>query len=197
MPQSATVMDEYTISDLRKEDVVKKFTTTSTLYIPPREIAPVDQRIMQALEFSGNGDRYMALSQLRGVHARNSGLCAYGPAEQAAVDKLDHHTPPDDYEVLRASPAIRRFTEDLALKPDLRSRYKEDPLSVLDAIPGLTSQEKFALSFDKPGPVYKVMRATPAAIAAGQEHSLDEIAGSADSESPGALATTIVVIVHI
>src|SRR5882757_1188834 len=37
LPQATTMMDTFTIADLRKEDVAKQFGTISTLYIAPRD----------------------------------------------------------------------------------------------------------------------------------------------------------------
>ncbi|PBK83921.1 tetrapyrrole methylase [Armillaria gallica] len=187
LPQSTTVMDEFTIGDLRKEDVVKQFTTVSTFYVPPRTRAPVDQEAMQKF---GPSDAPLAHTvrhlypPSKWAGTQTSVVPAYGPCERAAVDRIADYTPPPDHMILRASPAIRQFMTDLALNPGLRDRYKADPVAVLDATPDLSTQEKFALSFDKPGPVYTVMRATPAAIASGQEPTFDDIAGATESASP-------------
>lgn len=185
MPQSTTIMDEFSIADLRKEEVVKQFTTWSTFYIPPRDAAPVDEGIMQSLGLSSNDMQYTMYppSSTMRLGIRSPNLDVYGRAGRAAIEKLDHHTPAARHQVLRASPAIRKFMEDLALKSDLRDRYKADPHTVLDAIPGLTSQEKIALGFGKPGPVYKVMRATGRETADGQEHVPHDLT---TTDEPGA-----------
>ena len=169
MPQSATTKDEFLVRELKKEDVIKNFTTTSTLYVPPRDIVvSVDAEVAQALGFVSN----KALSQVERVTACTSATNAYGEAEQIAIGKLDYHVPPDSHEVLNASPAIRRFMEDLALKPSLLARYKEDPSAVINTTQSsFTPEEKSALSLNEAGPVIKVMRAPRAVTANGREHS--------------------------
>lgn len=193
LPQSTTVMDEFTIADLRKEDVVKQFTTTSTFYIPPRNIAPVDQTVVQKLGLSGTYVHPIDIyPRSNWVTAQLPDVPAYGPLERAAVEGIASHVTPADHTVLCASSAVKRFMTDLALSPSLLAQYKADPVAVLDATPGLSAKEKFALSFDKPGPVYSVMRATPSAVASGQEVTLDEIAGSVEvSCFPGIMVIII------
>ncbi|KAI6042262.1 tetrapyrrole methylase [Pisolithus marmoratus] len=181
LPQSTTIMDEFTVADLRKEDVVKQFTPTSTLYIPPRNIAQPDQTVVQSLGLTSTHLRPIDIyPRSKWVAAQLPTVPAYGPLERATVERIASHVTPTDHTVLHASSTIKKFLTDLALSPSLLARYKADPVAVLDATPGLSAKEKFALSFGKPGPVYSVMRATPSAVASGQEVTLDEIAGSVE-----------------
>ena len=51
LPQSTTIMDTFTIADLRKGDIAKQFNTVLTLYIPPRDEPPVSSTMTQAFGF--------------------------------------------------------------------------------------------------------------------------------------------------
>lgn len=191
LPQSKTVVEDFTIAELRKEDVVKQFTTTSTFYVPPCNIAQVDQAVVQKFGLSGKYSHPIEVyPRSRWVAGKLPAVPAYGPLERTAVERLASHVTPADYTVLHASSAMKKFMTDLALTPSLLAQYKADPAAVLDATPGLSVKEKFALSFDKPGPVFGIMRATPTAVAGGQELTLDEIAGSVEDS----IAAKIVVI---
>ena len=194
LPQSTTVMDDFTIADLRKEDVVKQFTTTSTFYVPPRNTAQTDQTVLQKLGLSVTYAHDKSVyPRSRWVAGQLPAAPAYGPVERAAVERITSHVIPADYRVLHASSAMKKFMTDLALSPSLLAQYKADPAAVLDATPGLSVKEKFALSLNKPGPIHAIMRATPTTIASGQEPSLDEIAGSGDFSH----AETLVVIAAV
>ncbi|KAG6331561.1 hypothetical protein ID866_7527 [Astraeus odoratus] len=174
LPQSTTIMDEFVISDLRKEEVVKQFNPVSTFYVPPRDSTPFDRVATRSLGIPDDVsemplmDRFPYCKSM-GVHS--SGAPAYGPFEQAAVERLATHIPPEDIVRLQASPAIRQFMADLALNPGLLARYKANPAAVVDTIPDLSERERFALKLDKPGPVNAVMQSNPS----GREMTLDEM----------------------
>ncbi|KAG6330821.1 hypothetical protein ID866_8267 [Astraeus odoratus] len=177
LPQSATVMEEYTIADLRKEEVVKQFNPVSTFYVPPRDVTSFDKATPQKLGASGALARVHPMqrfpySKLLGIHS--PAAPAYGPFEQAAIERLKTHKPSNDAIKLQASPAIRQFMTDLALSPSLLAQYKANPGAIVDTISGLSEQEKFALKLDKPGPVRAVMRGNYGGAAYRKETSFDE-----------------------
>ncbi|KAJ7691795.1 hypothetical protein B0H17DRAFT_1200912 [Mycena rosella] len=145
LPQSVTVKDTFAIRDLRKEEVLKQFTTTSTFYVPPRAPAPVDAKVLQAL----------GLPAAQAAQNRTG----YGHVEQQAVAALDSFLPSQEKQV-----------------------YKADPVGFTNTRNGLTAQEKFALGFNKSGPIFAVMRNLPSAIASGKEKSQEEIAHAADDK---------------
>lgn len=164
LPLSAKIMDTFTMSDLRKEGVISQFSPTSTLYIPPRDISPNDPDVVQQL----NSFEAVVRSKFPPPGwmstAPNSAL-AYGPRERDSIAQLDSHVAPDDFKVLHASAAMRRLMADLALNPELLSKFKSNPQTVIDATEGLTGQEKAALGLNKAGAVYGVMKATKSDIA--------------------------------
>ena len=161
LPQSATIQDVLKISDLRKEQVVAQFNSCSTLYVPP---------LTHSNKFSGNMVKQLFGQEVTEV---SSALCPtpkwaamahigdvleYGPREKAAVDALAQHTIPADYRVLGGSPAFQQFMIDLALRPTVQAKYKENPHALVDATKGLTAVERAALLLRQPGAIFGVMK---------------------------------------
>ena len=174
-------MSVYSISDLRKEEVTKQISAVSTFYVPPRDTPyPSAEVVLETL--GQQGVKFESFKcpapPLRCLPTHSYSETAYGPFERAAIERISTHTTPSEKKILRASPAVRQFMKDLALVPGFLERYKADPGVVLDSFPGLTVVEKFALSFDKPGPIHSLMRATASAIASGQGPTIDEISAS-------------------
>ncbi|KAJ7691785.1 hypothetical protein B0H17DRAFT_1200900 [Mycena rosella] len=92
LPQSVMVKDTFAIRDLRKEEVLKQFTTASTFYIPSRSPAPVDAKVVQAL----------GLPAAQAAQNRTG----YGSVEKQAVAALDSFIPSQEKQVVHASPAM-------------------------------------------------------------------------------------------
>jgi len=196
-------MDELTVADLRKEEVVKQITTTSTFYLPPRGLPHIDQEMMQKLRGSKPGSpieqtltAMNAYPRSRWISAESPSPPAYGPLEQAAVSRLMNYTIPSEHLFLRGSQALRQFMTDLALQPELRRQYKEDPASVVNALPDMSAEENFALTLNHPSPIFKVMSATRQAIENGEELTREEIAGSV-SQGVGMAAAPLIIIVIV
>lgn len=188
-------MDEFTVADLRKEEVVKQITTISTFYIPPRSLPHADGDIAQKLGLSAQMVHAIDLyPRSKWGAAESSSPPAYGPFEQEAIKRLANHTLPSGHQPLRASPALSQFLADLALQPGLRKQYEADHASVLEKIPGLSAEEKHALTSHDPLLIYKVMRAR---WTSGKMPTLDGIAESAHSltQVDDAAAQAIVVLV--
>ncbi|KAG6898439.1 hypothetical protein C0995_009746 [Termitomyces sp. Mi166 len=175
--------DEYTVADLRNEEVVKQITTISTFYIPPRGLPLVDKEMEKKL-FSESSDPDLeqkvtflhAYPRLKWISPGSPTPPAYGPVENIAVSRLANYTIPGDKLFLRGSQALRQFMVDLALQPVLRKRYEEDPASVVDALPGVTPEEKFALTLHHPAAVIRVMQGTREAITNKEVLTREEIA---------------------
>ncbi|KAG6859975.1 hypothetical protein C0995_001077 [Termitomyces sp. Mi166 len=176
--------DEYTVADLRKEEVVKQITTISTFYIPPRGLPLVDKEMERKFSEPSDpesplGQRVTALHaypRLKWISAGSPTPPAYGPVENIAVSRLANYIIPNDKLFLRGSQALRQFIVDLALQPALRERYKEDPASVVDALPGVAPEEKFALTLYHPAAVMRVMQGTREAITNKEVLTREEIA---------------------
>ncbi|KAF4568116.1 hypothetical protein EYR40_010489 [Pleurotus pulmonarius] len=190
LPQSPTVRDEYTVADLRKEEIVKLISASSTFYIPPRRLPQLDPEMMRELRGTGvESPLEQAIvamhcyPRLKWVNDESPSPPAYGPFEKNAVDNLTTHTIPPRQLFLRSSEAMNQFMKDLALKPDLRERYKEDPASVVNVIDGLTPEEKFALSLRHPSPVYRVMRATREGIQTREGLAVEELAETVNQDA--------------
>jgi len=108
-----------------------------------------------------------------------------------------NYTIPSEHLFLRGSQALRQFMTDLALQPELRRRYKEDPASVVNATPGMSTEEKFALTLNHPSPIYRIMSGTQQAIANGEGLTPEEIAGSVTQGARTAAPFVVSVIVLI
>ncbi|KAG6325869.1 hypothetical protein ID866_13220, partial [Astraeus odoratus] len=134
LPQSSTVMDGFTIADLRKVEVVEQFNAASTFYVPPRDITTYDRGTTQKMGLWGDISHVHPMQQFphcRLVGVRSPQISAYGPYEQAAVERLATHRPPDHVLKLQTSSAMRNFMTDLALKPNFLAQYKSNPVAVV------------------------------------------------------------------
>ncbi|OAX42041.1 hypothetical protein K503DRAFT_854227 [Rhizopogon vinicolor AM-OR11-026] len=150
LPQSATVMDTFTIADLRKEDVAKQFSTISTLYVPPRDERPVHSGVAEAFGSSGAPVKSSEIIGLRDV-----------------IAQIDTHIAPEWHKKLHTSAAMKKFMTDLALKPKFLEEYKLDPVAVAESAEGLSNLEQFALKFARDGAAGALMKATESDIASG------------------------------
>ncbi|OAX34681.1 tetrapyrrole methylase, partial [Rhizopogon vinicolor AM-OR11-026] len=81
LPQSATLMDTFTIADLRKEDVAKQFGTILTLYIPPRDERPLNSSMAEA--FGSPTAPVIPNSSMKWAGPKLNIVSACGPHEQA------------------------------------------------------------------------------------------------------------------
>jgi len=176
LPQSTTTMDTFTIADLRKEDVAKQFGTISTLYIPPRDEAPISSDIVEV--FSTLAVPVMALSPMKWVGPKLNIVSAHSPYERDVIAQIDTHIAPEGHRKLHTSTAMKKFMTDLALKPKFLKEYKLDPVAVVESAEGLSDVEKFGLRLAKAGAANILMTATESDIASGRHLTDDEIANA-------------------
>ncbi|KAG6331857.1 hypothetical protein ID866_7233 [Astraeus odoratus] len=179
--QSTTIIGEFSVADLRKEEVVKQINAASTFFVPPRESIPFDRAATQKFSFPGSISdtplmRRFPYCKLIGALSNDSS--PYGLDEKAAVKRLATHAPLENTSTLQASPAIRQFMTDLALNPNLLAQYKANSAAVVDSIPELSELEKLALKLDQPGPIYAIMRSNPAVTSCGEEINFDKFANA-------------------
>ncbi|PVG01141.1 tetrapyrrole methylase [Serendipita vermifera] len=177
LPQSATIMETYTIAELRKPEVIKRISTTSsTFYIPPRDSEAIDYDMVARLGIPPEKYRKIPSyppNQWAGPNYTSTP--AYGPEEKAAVSQLANHVVPNSYKTLHASPAMKKVMIDLATDRSLYKKYEANRDAFVDAVKGLTELEKVALKMGTDGSVYKVMSATQADIELGKEPSIEEL----------------------
>lgn len=174
LPMTATVMDAFTIADLRREEVAAQFNTVSTLYVPPRDIAASHHPTAVAM---GSPDAPLTLLRPLSswIGSRFVPEAKYGAVEQEAVAEMEKHVVPEDRKILHASPAMKSFMADLALKPQALEEYKANPAAVAESLEGLTERERFALKLAQPSAVQTVMMRTRADIDSGREPTDDEL----------------------
>ncbi|OAX42040.1 tetrapyrrole methylase [Rhizopogon vinicolor AM-OR11-026] len=150
LPQSATMMDTFTIADLRKEDVAKQFGTISTFYIPPRDERPINPAMAEAFGSPGAPLKLKSLVKWTGPKLNVS--TAYGPHERDVIAQIDTHVAPEGRKKQHTSAAMKKFMTDLALKPKLLEQYKLDPVAVVESVEGLSNEEKIRLKSASDGP---------------------------------------------
>ena len=180
LPQSVTKMDTFTIAELRDPDVVKQFSTISTLYIPPlpSAIASDDPGMSARLGCSPGVPFGSERSPSRHLEV---------------VSQIAKHVVPPTHKRLHASSAMKRFMIDLIQSPELLEKYKADPALVVGEGEGLTTGEKLALKTGRSGPLCEVMWATPEEISSGVEKSLSEEALKVGGVDPVGLILFFVV----
>jgi hypothetical protein len=173
LPQSATIMDTFMIADLRKEDVAKQFGTISTLYIPPRDERPVHSGMAEA--FGSPGAPAKPNTSVKWAGPKLNVVSAYGTHERDVIAQIDTHVAQEGHKKLHASPAMKKFMTDLALKPKFLEEYKLDPVAVVESAEGLSNLEKFGLKLGRDGAANALMRATESDIASSRQLTEDEI----------------------
>ena len=193
LPQAVSVMDVYSISDLRKEDVINQINPTSTFYIPPLHDAPAGDNISKLLGRDAQATFVRVASKW--VEPKLSRSNAYGSAELDAIAQIDTYVVPETHKVAHASPALKSFLFDLALKPQLLEEYKGNPDAVVERADGLSAIEKYGLTLNKPGAIYALMRSTPHDIAAGRVLSEAELAKAEMTTDPIIIIVAVVVVI--
>ncbi|EJD06538.1 tetrapyrrole methylase [Fomitiporia mediterranea MF3/22] len=193
LPQSTSTIEAYTISDLRKGDVVEKFSTTSTLYVPPSVEARLSGIMVRELGLEDSGFHTKS-SQSRTLWAGpvTSSAPAYGPQERIVIAQIDKDVIPDSHQILQASDAMKKTMANLALNPKLSEEYYASPSTVVEKVTGLSEQEKKALILCSAGAIHMVMAATQTNIAQGHQWSAEELE-AAGTPHP-ALALLVVII---
>ncbi|CUA78287.1 hypothetical protein RSOLAG22IIIB_13042 [Rhizoctonia solani] len=161
-PQANSAMVVYTIEELRNPEIAKFIGSASSLYVPPRDIAPVHEPSATKLGLPPVLTGILAASP-KWVGSRFVCEATSGKLENDIISKLDQHVPPAHYKALRATPAMKKFMIDLALEPKLQEAYKASPEKSVASVNGLTEIEKHALLYGLDSPISKVMsRSSPA-----------------------------------
>lgn len=174
LPQSSTVMNTFTIAELRNAEVVKQFNTSSTLYVPPRDPPARSDTAASRLGIKDslmlNREQLIPIPRWE-TQGKDTALTRmYGEREKATISQLASHTASADHKVLTGSPAMRKITVELGLNPALRKQYKADPSAFVDAAEGLTEVERAALRTGHPGAIHMVMKTVP-----GEEITEDQV----------------------
>ncbi|EJC98133.1 tetrapyrrole methylase [Fomitiporia mediterranea MF3/22] len=169
LPQADSTIEAHTVSDLRKEDIVKQFNAISTLYIPPRVAGKFLDDMVEKLGIADPAtflkNHYTQPPYSGPEFATDP---AYGPREKAVIDQIDNHAAPEGHTVLHATDALKKLNTDLALSPKFLKEYKENPMPILEAMDGLTDEEQAALMQNPLGATHELMWATPDEIANGR-----------------------------
>ncbi|KAF8598309.1 tetrapyrrole methylase [Ceratobasidium sp. AG-I] len=178
LPQATTVIQPYTISELRKPEVASQIRACSTFYIPPRDEILPDASMSERLGLDAPishllGGRYPRPAwSVSGFKTAP----AYGPREKHLVAELNVRGIPEPDMVLFASQPMRKFMADLALKPRLRDSYRSNPQVIVDAVKGLTSLENMALKLNRVTAITRVMSVNPTALILGIEPTETDLA---------------------
>ncbi|KAL5512333.1 hypothetical protein ACEPAG_3325 [Sanghuangporus baumii] len=170
LPQCEPTIEAFTVAELRKDEVVKKINPASTFYIPPRAAAKFEDAMAQKLGITDSG-RYLRghFPPVPFAGPEFGTTPAYGSREKAAVAKIDKDSTPTQHKIFHASDAMKKLTTDLALYPKLLDEYRANPAAYVEAVEGLTEQEKTALALGSPGAIEAVMATDPSGAASGRE----------------------------
>lgn len=155
LPQSTSAMVVYTIQNLRNEQLAERIHNNSTLYIPPRDIAPIHPDMAASMELPDMMGLLSTSFQWAGP--RFIETADYGPVERTFVDQLEQHVIPEGQKFLCASIAMRKFMINLATNPDSLKEYKANPSAVVARVPGLTDLERSALVIASDALIFAVM----------------------------------------
>ncbi|KAF8900713.1 hypothetical protein CPB84DRAFT_1778734 [Gymnopilus junonius] len=180
IPQSVSKIETFTIADLRKEEVMNHFDAISTLYVPPRDISPVDPTMAEKLGPSGTRVEPIEAFRpsLKWSAQNDKRSYAYNPYESDVVAQLDNYVTPEGHRILQGSPAMKKFLITLATSPQLLQAYRENPSAIVDTVEGLNEQEKYGLKLGSEGAVYALMSRPTGDIAREKELTNDEIANN-------------------
>lgn len=175
-PQAQSAMVVYSIQELRNAEVARFINSASTLYVPPREIAPVDSASAAELGLSQEAKGFLAASPTW-VGSRFVTPSSYGELEKRIIAQMNEASPneagittdperpghrPDDpsshgSEATEPTHAMKRFMIDLTRNPRLQEEYKKDPAKVAANTPDLRDIERCALSYGLDNTIRKVM----------------------------------------
>ncbi|KAG9078621.1 hypothetical protein FRC06_008277 [Ceratobasidium sp. 370] len=196
LPQSKPTINALSVSDLYREEIMRQFNATSTLYVPPRDPLPINKDILQKLglgETNGYDGRHFPHMGQPWASPKFTPPPAYGPLEREAIEELDRNGIPEAEKVLRKSPAMREFMTNLALNHKLLRRYLADAPTVVEEAQGLTHIEKFALRRLSAPAVRTVMWASPVDTESGREPTEEEVEASDPDDSPPPESVVVVV----
>jgi precorrin-4 methylase len=150
VPQDRTVIEKFTIAELRNPDVWRKIHAISTFYLPPKTTLPPDERVMNAL-----GINTWQATPTYPFFA--VGPVPYSPHDKELVSSMVSYSPPSDYRALVASSAMVDIMTRLSLDPKLFEEYKANP-KIFASTRGLTADEQHALDTGNPQWVYYSMK---------------------------------------
>ncbi|CAE6483608.1 unnamed protein product [Rhizoctonia solani] len=158
-PLSSTAMVVYTIENLRNPQVAEGISSSSSLYIPPRDIPPINSSMSNKLQLHDYALPLLGTPPVwEGSRFINS--VTYGPVERRFVAGLDQHVTPSSHRTLHASPAMRKFMIELALNRASQHEYRRNPVAVSESVSNLTDRERFALGSAHAGAIHLVMSRT-------------------------------------
>ena len=162
LPQSVTVKDVLTVGDLRKDGVAEQFTSSSTLYVPPREPSNISPSAVRDLNladaFHANREKTSAYPLPKWASAKFVTPPAYGVVELAAVSQLECYVIPPGQRLRNTSTVMKKLMIDLALSPSLQRSLKSDPEGVLCGVSGLSIAEHAAISSGQSTSIFDVMQ---------------------------------------
>ncbi|WP_181885659.1 SAM-dependent methyltransferase [Trinickia dinghuensis] len=131
------VVRRHRLADFRDPDLAKRVTVVSTFYVPPRGAsAPIAQAIARGL----SGERGKA-----GYAGANTSEQLYGPAQQAAIARLDGHRISSNYRRRALTDSMYETMYALATNPSVLHEYERAPDVFLSEREGLRAEEREAL----------------------------------------------------
>ncbi|KAG8730207.1 hypothetical protein FRC11_007267, partial [Ceratobasidium sp. 423] len=143
-PLSPSAIVVYTLENLRNEQIAREISSRSSLYIPPRDIPPINSSRSDELQLHEHALPLLDTPPVwEGSRFVNS--ATYGPLENLFVSQLDQHVTPSSHRPLRASPAMKKFMVELMLNQAKREEFLQNPSAVARSIEGLTNLERTVL----------------------------------------------------
>lgn len=148
LPYQDPVTDQFTVAQLRDPQISKRVGGVSTFYIPPKGRKESNADISRELGLipdplgSSRPDKFPS-NQWEPKQRQT--LAAYSEKAVAAIDELEAHVVPEQYQPLKTSKAMSDIMTQLALEPKVLAKYKADPSRFAHSVPDLTSQEREAL----------------------------------------------------
>ncbi|WP_343690650.1 SAM-dependent methyltransferase [Chitinophaga sp.] len=134
--------DKYKLSDFRDPSIAREVTGISTFFIPAAKMTDSDTEMSKTLG-------------LKSGKARSNPLICdhelYPAYKKVALKNIAEHTIPDGYKFSFSSDALYNLVSTLALNFEELYKYKENPITYLKSIDGLTQVERNMLNMQHYG----------------------------------------------
>ncbi|HEX8082355.1 MAG TPA: SAM-dependent methyltransferase [Jatrophihabitans sp.] len=163
----------HTIAELREPSVQASVTGLSTFYLPPVQVAAVDERVLRELGLLKPGQHLKpAAGPLRVIDR-------YGARERKAFTDFAKFRVPQGYH-WQSDTAAARFVLALRDDPELRVRYQDDPVATVRGWQGgtLTPRDQALLSSRDGGQVQLAAKGTRSRTAPGTARMLRSLLAS-------------------
>ncbi|KAF3905926.1 hypothetical protein ABW21_db0200775 [Orbilia brochopaga] len=150
-PIMQPIIDQLTVGCLRKPEVRKRITSSSTLYFPPKELLPLNEFASELVNRGKASHEQLKRAMFPGrplyqIVGKDCITEAYSDYEKKVIAGIPNRKISKHYRVYRASVAMQRAIEQVYFQSDIREEYLRSPSSFAAGIPGLTDSEARALA---------------------------------------------------